>query len=306
MSRPRLKHMMLAPFTLLALPLSGCATTPHPQMPDASTDACALAHKPAAAYLMQIPFRTVEGRIYVDARVNGQGPFVFAIDTGASGVGRADKSLTDALSLPVHGEAQTSDGVQMASVDLARIDTLELGSFYRRDINVITRDYSKRMSKGAPFSGIIGRDFFADGLLIIDYPNRTLSFTRTLNLPRNAKDTLPYERPFRIPVRIGDLAVEGNLDTGANVAFMLPQSLYDKIAADPLTEAGRGGLTNGDIAVSRSKLRENIYLGAVSLEAAEVKVSSEYPELLVGAHALQHFTVMIDQRSKAIALCKPR
>jgi hypothetical protein len=44
-------------------------------------------------------------------------------------------------------------------------------------------------------------------------------------------------------------------------------------------------------------------IGAASLSDTEVRVSDRYPELLVGAHALQHFALLIDQRSRRIALC---
>ena len=36
----------------------------------------------------------------------------------------------------------------------------------------------------------------------------------------------------------------------------------------------------------------------------EVRVSDRFPELLVGAHALQDAVLMIDQRSQRVALCR--
>ena len=80
-----------------------------------------------------------------------------------------------------------------------------------------TRDYASRAKPGAAFSGIVAREFFADGLLVIDYPRRTLSFSRKLALSPAAPGSLAYERAFRVPIAIGELQVEGNLDTGANV-----------------------------------------------------------------------------------------
>ena len=53
---------------------------------------------------------------------------------------------------------------------MTRFATLELGGLVRRDLKVITRDYGSRLSPEAGFAGIIGRDFFGDGLLVIDYP----------------------------------------------------------------------------------------------------------------------------------------
>ena len=48
-------------------------------------------------------------------------------------------------------------------------------------------------------------------------------------------------------------------------------------------------------------------IGGARLENLEVRVSEKFPELLIGAHVLQHYVLAIDQRSQRVALCgKPR
>src|SRR3954453_3570993 len=47
--------------------------------------------------------------------VNGQGPFLFLIDTGAGGLARADTSLVGRLSLPRAGSAPRNDGSAAAA-----------------------------------------------------------------------------------------------------------------------------------------------------------------------------------------------
>ena len=273
------------------------------QAADARPDACRLVRSAGTDAALRVPFRVVDGRIYVDARVNGAGPFPFAIDTGASGMGRADASLTARLSLPVEGSGETSDGVASVRVDMTRFATLDLGGFVRRDLRVITRDYTGKLAPDAKFAGIIGRDFFADGLLVIDYPARMLTFSRGAGLVRGAPDVLGYERAFRVPVSIGDVAAEANLDTGANVTFVLPKTLFDRVSGGPVTAAGSGRLTNTTVETGRATVRGPFRIGAASLSDVEVRVSDRYPELLAGAHALQHFAILIDQRSKSVALC---
>ncbi|MGC6400673.1 aspartyl protease family protein [Sphingomonas sp. FW199] len=271
--------------------------------PTAPPAACAPARAATADAVFSVPFRVVDGRIYVSAMVNGTGPHSFAVDTGASGMGRADAALVRDLGLPVTGSGQSSDGVTTASVDTVRLASVELGGLVRRDIEVITRDYASRMSADAAFAGILGRGFFEDGLLIIDYPARRLTFTRSLSLGSDDPGVLRYERAFRVPVRIGDTVVEGNLDTGANVAFVLPKPLFDRIDGGTVTAAGEGRLTNGSISTSRAMMKGPFRIGAATLSDVEVRVSDRFPELLVGAHALQRFTLLIDQRSSRVALC---
>ncbi len=273
------------------------------RVPAVLDDACALADGTPADALLHVPFDTVDGRIYVQAWVNGRGPFRFAVDTGASGIARADTSLVTSLGLSMHGEATTSDGVKSANVQTTRLASLELGGLVRRDLDVIARDYNSRNAPDAEFSGIIAREFFSDGLLVIDYPRKTLSFSRTRRLPLHGNNVLGYERAFRIPVSIGTLQTVGHLDTGANISFVLPEDLYDKVAAGPLEQAGRAQLTNGQIDTQRATVHGPFRVGEVSISDVEVRVSAQFPELLVGAHALQDAVVLIDQRSKAVAVC---
>lgn len=269
----------------------------------AAPEACHLADAPRAEFIVQAPFDVVDGRIYVQARVNGGGLYRFAVDTGASGIGRADTSLAVALGLQARGRASTTDGVQTATVDTVALDTLALGGLERKGVDVIKRDYGSRLPAEARFHGILARDFFADGLLVLDYPRKILSFSRTMSLPSMGQGMVGYARPFRVPVLVGDTQVEANLDTGANVGFLMPLALYTQLGKEPLTPAGAGSLTNTRIDTWRGRVAGPVTIGAVSLADVETRVSDRFPEMLVGAHVLQNFVVLIDQRAKRIAVC---
>lgn len=285
---------------LLLLPAAATGASP----PATGADACGPAHQPIVDALVEIPFESVDGRIYVQARVNGQGPYRFAVDTGASGIGRADMRLVTALDLSLHGETTTSDGVTKAGVDTVRIDALELGGAVHRNVEVIARDYNARNAPEAAFDGILARDFFADGLLRIDYQNKRLAFTRTLKLDLAAANALAYTRAFRIPVSVGGHTFVAQLDTGANVGFVLPQTVYEQVSKQPLGEAVRSQLTNGQLESWRGTVQQPIRVGQVSHAPAEVRVSPKYPEVLVGARALQDAVVLIDQGSQVVAVCR--
>lgn len=266
--------------------------------------ACSAANAPEEAFDVQVPFEVIDGRIYVQADVNGRGPRRFAVDTGASGAGRADSSLVADLDLKLETPTLNSDGVRTAEADTVGIASLALGSLVRRELRVITRDYNSRMPAEAAFAGIIGRDFFNDGLLVIDYPRKRLSFSRRLHLSSGQRGALGYERPFRVPVTVGSVSTEGNLDTGANVTFVLPQALFEQVSTSATEAAGAGRLSNGRVETRRATVRGPFRIGDASVADVEVRVSENYPELLVGAHALQRFTVLIDQRSKSVAVCR--
>ena len=85
------RHLALAALCGLATPTAAIAGVAAP-----GASACSLADAPREDFVMRVPFETIDGRIYVQASVDGHGPFRFAVDTGASGPGRADLSLVSA------------------------------------------------------------------------------------------------------------------------------------------------------------------------------------------------------------------
>ena len=265
--------------------------------------ACSLLAGARSDQLVHAPFRVIDGRIYLEARANGRGPFIFALDTGASGMGRIDAALAAALGLPPAGSGESSDGVSRATVDLVKVRSVVLERLERRDMEMISRDYRSRLRPEAAFAGILGREFFADGLLTIDYPNRIVTFVRSRHLLPTMHGALSYDKAFRVPVTIGSVKSTGNLDTGANAAFVLPKDLYDQVSGEPLGNATEAGLTNSTIATHRTVLKGPFEVGLARATDVEVRVATAFPELLVGAHFLKDYALLIDQRSRAVALC---
>lgn len=288
--------------TLTAFSLAAAIFT-HATPSGAQTNACALAQTDHRKDLVHVPFQVIDGRIYVEVKVNGQGPYIFALDTGASGVGRADSNLVAALGLPKVDVGKTSDRVSEREVEIVRMGSVQFGGLKRTNAEVITRDYRSRAAPNAAFAGILGRGFFEDGLLVIDYGRSTVSFTRSQSLTPDMAGALRYEKAFRVPISIAGVETLGNLDTGANVAFVLPRTFYDQLSSAPLGDAATGTLTNGKIETYRVTLKGPFRVGQAAANNVEVRVSERFPEVLVGAHFLQNSIVLIDQRSQTVAVC---
>jgi len=257
-----------------------------------------------ASVVMRVPFEIVRGRIYVQARVNGAGPYRFMFDTGASGMGRADTSLVQELSIPIAGTSTNSDGVNTTKIDVVRLQSLSVGGLTRANVEVLSRDYSAD-GETVQISGIIGRDFFADGLFVIDYPARMLVFTRA-SLRSGDSGVLPYQDNFHVPVTIGSEIVEGKLDTGSNLTMHVPKSLYDRIDADPLTPAGEGRRANTVFQLFSTRLHGPVRIGALSATGVPAMVSDRAPRLNIGAGFLKDYVLAFDQRSQLVALCPSR
>jgi hypothetical protein len=52
-------------------------------------------------------------------------------------------------------------------------------------------------------------------------------------------------------------------------------------------------------------MRGPFRIGAAKVSDVDVRISDRFPELLIGAHVLQAYAVLIDQQTKRIALCPP-
>ncbi len=101
-----------------------------------------IAQKSSAA-ATDFPMQFVGGRPAVEVMVNGRGPFLFLIDTGADGLARADTSLVDRLKLPIVGEENNADrSGKIQSVNQVRLDTITLGSISFQNITAKSRSYN--------------------------------------------------------------------------------------------------------------------------------------------------------------------
>ena len=247
-----------------------------------------------------LPIELADARAYAQVKVNGAGPYRFLIDTGASGMGRVDTRLVQALALPLAGEGQNSDGVTVTPIALVRVGTLALGGLRRNDLELPSRDYNGGRTSGAMTQGLIGRDFFADGLVELDFSAGTLRYSTADRLDASDPQVLAYDRPFRIPIRIGEVTMEGNLDTGSSLTLHLPRTMLEHIATGPLEETGQARRANTVFQLFRTKLRDPVYIGGLVVTDVEVYVSDQVQQVNIGAGLLKDATVAFDQRARLV------
>ena len=97
----------------------------------------------------------------VDVFVNEQGPFLFAIDTGAQGLARADASLVKKLNLGVVGQVNVS---ATRTMDLVELDSIRVGDvIFSTGLPAPSRDYNKNFPTSCGHvDGILGYNLFAD------------------------------------------------------------------------------------------------------------------------------------------------
>lgn len=272
----------------------------------ASTALLAFSSPAAAARKSTVPFELRYGHIFVQAYVNGKGPYLFGFDTGASGMGRADVRLVGDLSLPKVGVAENSDGIKAVAIDIVAADSLRLGALEKRHVQLLSRDYNGSSPKPPFLMGFIGRDFFADRLVTIDYPHRTLTFSGGALKP-GGKGVVPYGPSFSIPICFASGCYQAKVDTGLSGGIVVPKAVAVRLAAGPASAAGSARRANTVSTLYEIELKEAVRIGKITAIDQTVLYTDPSDDVAaVGSDFLKDYVLTIDQRHKLLRIIRPR
>ena len=112
---------------------------------------------------VEIPIQVINGHIYIDVMINGKGPFLFLLDTGASGDGRIDLSLAHSLGINSIGNILNDDGTGKNAKILKKmiVDSLQVGDAKFSNLLLYGNDYSRKVLTTKSIDGIIGFYLFS-------------------------------------------------------------------------------------------------------------------------------------------------
>ncbi len=133
-------------------------------------------HSSSPAGRIEIPFRAVEGVVWLDVRVNGSAPLKFMLDTAASNdVIARDRAEELKLELTEVGEAHAGTGDQTAHLATARNVELRIGNahYVNPQVTVIPFDAVNR-AFGDRIDGLLGYGFLSRWVVSIDYARNKL------------------------------------------------------------------------------------------------------------------------------------
>jgi hypothetical protein len=260
--------------------------------------------------VIEVPMSFYGTRPVIEVRVNGQGPFLFLIDTGAQGLARADSSLVGRLGLTFVGQDSSSD----ASASVKRVlhevvfEELAIGTVHFRNVRALSRNYNT--SDYLPhIDGILGFDLFSKFLLTLDYPGKRIRLSRG-SLPKaDGADVLELQRiegnPY-IEIRLGPRIFKALVDSGnirdmdvpASIIRRLPLATYPKLV-------GRGGSVSGTFELREVRLQDSLRIGRHSVETPSVTFTDVYEEINLGSSLLRSFVVTFDQENGRVRFTKP-
>jgi predicted aspartyl protease len=126
-----------------------------------------------------VPFRLghpTKPIVLLTTVVNGQGPFVFALDTGSSTTvvlpELAQRVGMETMAIP----EVTAGGGHTIKASAGRVGSLAIGGTMVRDLPVMVADFLNMLSQvvGAKLDGIVGYNLLKGFRVTIDYPNGIL------------------------------------------------------------------------------------------------------------------------------------
>jgi len=254
---------------------------------------------------VEVPMKMRGSLPALEVMVNGQGPFLFMVDLGSSGYGRADAGLVQRLGLPVVGEAGGADsaGGARRAMQVVRFDSLSVGSLRFSALDAPSRDYNSRGLP--PIDGVLCLDLFRGFVITLDYPAQKIRIERG-QLPEadglSIFAAAPGQRNIVVQLTVGGQSVPAVLDTGNSVGLLLPASVVKGLAkAGEPVAAGRARSVSGEYDVQQVQLAEPVLLGGHSL-GTTVRYYDQLQTGNVGSRELAAFRVSFDPANNRVRL----
>jgi hypothetical protein len=249
-----------------------------------------------------------EKRVLVEVRIDGKGPYRFALDTGAAGGGRISRGLADRLGLKVVGQAMTGDpsGKNRRTVDVVEAGSLAVGGLTVMGVKLTVGVLPP--VPGHPeteMEGVLGVGLFEDHLLTLDYPARKVRIETGSLPPADGREVLDFENPRGVPsvrIQVGDLEVAADVDSGnSRGELVLPASYLGKVPLEGEPKVVGHGRTNfNEIEIQQARLKGAVRIGAHSVERPLVDFVGIFPVASLGDAFLRRFAVTIDQKGHRV------
>ncbi|MCP4546916.1 MAG: PDZ domain-containing protein [bacterium] len=245
----------------------------------------------------------------IDVVINGQGPFRFILDTGATGivfdVGLPSRLDLEATGTILIGDPNNPEGIE---ADVFTVAELAIGEVRLRDQEVSALELLRYLGN-APDSpvGIIGVPSLRDYLVTLDLPANRLELARGKLPPQDGRKILDIEIDEHmlcmLPVRIGDHTYHVHLDTGSPMPLALNVEMANELplAAEPVS-AGMAELVSSRHELFEAPLAAEVKLGQFIWQDLTVRLMPHPSDGVIGMPILGDFAITIDYSNNRLKL----
>ena len=256
-----------------------------------------------------LPLDSDAAKSTIQAKINGKGPFLFVLDTGAQGfVIHAD--LAKELGLPVVGKDTMGDpsNPDAIEVERVRIESVEIGAVSLSGVSAISWEQPPAMKSHLAGRGVFGVSLLSAFLVTLDYPgskivieNGSLSLNSDDNVVewRAKGDGLPT-----VKLTVADVTFDAHIDSGAPSKLSLPENMREKFSyVEKPVVVGHGRTVNSEFKVWRGTLDGRVKLGTLVLNNPDLHFVSMLDSTgfaNIGTAFLRNFVITLDHRNGLI------
>ena len=265
-----------------------------------------------------VPFRLLNNHVYVEATVNGKGPYTFIVDTGGHTL--ISPRVAREAELNVVGSGVTSGaGEKTETTGFARYREIALGPVKLTDQPAfITKIYEPAI-EGIPVDGMVGFELFARFAVEVDYGAKTMTMTDFASFdPKGAGTPVPFKFYDHLPaVRglIDDMPARFDIDSGSRSEIDITSPFVAKMGLRERYRPGISAITGwgvGGASLSYVVRVPSITLGSVKVPSVVASLSESKAgsfsdpnyEGNIGSGLLKRFVVSFDY-SRKIMYLKP-
>ena len=251
---------------------------------------------------ISVPMHLEKGRPVVDVMLNGKGPLPFVLDTGAGGT-VLESDLVRELGLPTVGEVHIGDPIHPhgLAAKQVKIDRLAIGGLTLSGTTATAVENSGfREHLGA--RGVLGMPLFSELLLTIDYAGGEVRIARGELPDPDGRDILSFrqDHTIRVPITVGAVAIEADVDSGSPAAVSLPEEFMEKLPLDGKpVQIGKARTVTAEFPVYGATLKGAVMIGSHRLDNPALRFN-KLPNANIGGEVLGRFAITIDQKNRRI------
>jgi hypothetical protein len=257
-----------------------------------------------------VPLELNPGHTSLNVAINGEGPFEFGLDTGASGVAWVSRALVDRLKLPLAAsDFRLSDGTASTSAQAVVLDSLSFGPVTARRVIAPVLGTSTCEVGKPGVCGALGFDAFKGYLLTLDYRERRLRISKGSLPVADGKRILNYVIDHGTPqisVMIGEREFAASLDSGNQGTVLLPLALAKELSlVAPPTAAGQVASVLKRYDLFKAELDGALRIGDIAVERPVLYFTDMFPVPNVGRGLLQSMAVTWDTEDQRVLFERP-
>lgn len=257
----------------------------------------------AQSFYKEVPFEVEGSKMYIEVFINDK-PYRFLLDTGASGYGRIDSALVEELNIPITGTDSIWDGTNTSVIDKVSVDKISFAGITHENATLLSRNFNRNPRKDKKRNyGLIGNRFWQEYVMEVDYKQKKIIFS-DIPLSKEDKNTISYTNSttFIIPFKVGELEVEGYIDTGSPFTILFPTKYTEKINVSELKEAGTARSANTTFTYSLGTILDNVSIAGNDVSDFTGVFSDIVGHVNIGMHFLKSFNFKIDQKNQLFKL----